>query len=145
MLLATFCAPRSSRAVHQVSKSAHGDSDQRLPRDRDREFLPRSSGLRELHLKHSVLRAKLLLPQPLHFQSPGRGSLPPPLPLSLPPSLPAPAMPRSSLSSPRAAFLRRSFSQSGVPLSELGLLALRSLSPMGNRNGNDWGREAKMA
>lgn len=99
----------------------------RLPRERDRESLRplplASAGFRVLHLKHSVLLAKLLAPQLGQIQSPGRGSLPPPLPLSpLPPFSPL-SPPRSSRSSPRACFSRRFLNQSGVPLSELLSLA----------------------
>ena len=73
------------------------------------------------HLKHSVLLAKLLAPHDGHFQSPGLGSFPPPLPPLSPksPPLPPPIIPLSSFNSPRAAFLRLSRNQSGVPLSEL--------------------------
>ena len=107
----------------------------RLPRERDRESLRplplASAGFRVLHLKHSVLLAKLLAPQLGQIQSPGRGSLPPPLPLSpLPPFSPL-SPPRSSRSSPRACFSRRFLNQSGVPLSEL--LSLRRLFPAGWR------------
>eukprot|EP00927_Polykrikos_kofoidii_P048695 TRINITY_DN42922_c0_g1_i1.p2 TRINITY_DN42922_c0_g1~~TRINITY_DN42922_c0_g1_i1.p2 ORF type:complete len:103 (+),score=9.54 TRINITY_DN42922_c0_g1_i1:71-379(+) len=100
MTMATGVPSRSEAALdHYRRRSRSRERDRSRPRERERSRPPPlppppppSEGFLASHLKHSVLRAKLFMPQLGQAQSPGRCSKPPSFPLPFPPPPPPPPL-----------------------------------------------------